>query len=242
MQRTIIRPYSRPWYKRAWGVFALACIFVIFTLSLASAIYVFTVYSRLKSGKISLEDIFGVSGAQTTKMIYGDNRPVLGNREAPIVFAVFMDYECPFCKDASRVINTLLLDENYKTRVKFVIRHFPVTALHPNALTAAMAVECAYSLEKFAEMHNALFDAATPLTKTHLKRIAKLVQLDTDAFNKCLETQKFLSIIEKDMTDGITIGITSTPGFVIGDRILEGAPTLEELKKAVDLLYTSSTS
>src|SRR3990172_10551223 len=71
-----------------------------------------------------------------------------GNGE--IMLIEFSDYECPFCGDFERDVMARLR-QNYSDKVTFVFRHLPETELHPNALNAAIAAECAREQDNFIE-------------------------------------------------------------------------------------------
>ncbi|MEK0346606.1 MAG: thioredoxin domain-containing protein, partial [Nitrosopumilus sp.] len=88
-----------------------------------------------------------------------DNDPIIGNPDAPITIIEFSDFQCPFC--ARFYTQTLpLIHEEYieQGKVKLVFRDFPIQSIHPNALPASVAAECANEQGKFKEMHDTLFE------------------------------------------------------------------------------------
>ncbi len=220
-------------------VFFILLLGIFFSVSIASGIYVYTVYKGLRSGKITPEQIFGTSQGQNKDGIFGEGRPIVGNNSAPIVFVVFIDYECEFCREASSAINAFIRDPYYGDKARFVMRQFPVTKLHPHALDAAMGAECAHEQGKFLEMNNALFGTEESLSGYAIKNIAKNIGLNSQQFNTCFDEKRYIELIKQDMSDGIDIGIQSTPAFLVKNRIIEGAPTLENIKQAVDYLSGS---
>jgi predicted DsbA family dithiol-disulfide isomerase len=40
--------------------------------------------------------------------------------------------------------------------------------------------------------------------------------MDTNAFNSCLQSERYLSEIDKDAKDAASIQLTGTPSFIIG--------------------------
>ena len=88
-----------------------------------------------------------------------DNDPIIGNPNAPVTIIEFSDFQCPFC--ARFHIQTLpAIIEEYinEDKVKLVFRDFPIQSIHPNALPASVAAECANEQGKFKEMHDILFE------------------------------------------------------------------------------------
>jgi protein-disulfide isomerase len=71
---------------------------------------------------------------------------------------VFSDFECPFCgrfaKDTLPTIRTEYVDNG---QFQLAFRHLPLTTLHPRALPAAVAAECAAAEGVFWVYHDLLF-------------------------------------------------------------------------------------
>ena len=149
--------------------------------------------------------------------------PSEGKSSAPITLVEFTDFQCPFC--GRHYTQTYAqIKKNYVDtgKVKYELRNFPLTSIHPNAMIGAEAATCAEKQGKFWEMHDQLFgNQQTWSTEKDptatLEGYAKQLGLNTADFNKCLTGHETDAEIQKDMTDGNSAGITGTPGFwVIG--------------------------
>jgi protein-disulfide isomerase len=73
-----------------------------------------------------------------------DNDPIIGNPNAPITIIEFSDFQCPFCarfhiQTLPAIINEYVNDG----KVKLVFRDFLIQSIHPNAVPASIAAECA---------------------------------------------------------------------------------------------------
>src|SRR4051794_35568104 len=86
----------------------------------------------------------------------------IGPANAPVTVVEYGDFECPNCKQAAPVVRLLL--KRWGARIRFVFRHYPLAEVHPHALQAAEAAECAGGQGKFWPMHDTLFD-----NQLHLK-------------------------------------------------------------------------
>ena len=176
-----------------------------------------------------------------------DNDPIIGNPNAPITIIEFSDFQCPFC--AKFHIQTLpkIMDEYIKEgTVKLVFRDFPIQSIHPNALPASVAAECANEQGKFKEMHDKLFDKQNEWNNKNTDNViisfnqyALEIGLEEEKFDSCLKNGKYIEEIQKDLYDGKAYGISGTPGFFIGnDKIgfveLKGAQPFESFKKVID--------
>lgn len=180
--------------------------------------------------------------------ISADDDPVRGNADASITIIEFSDFQCPFC--ARFHIQTLpLLLENYidAGKAKLVYRDFPIQGIHPNAIPAAAAAECADEQGKYWEYHDKLFEnqnqwnqLETPDAVSIFGQYAKEIELNQEQFDVCLTTGKYIDEIRKDLDDGREYGVSGTPGFFIGNEELgfvelKGAQPFENFQKVLDL-------
>jgi len=218
--------------------------------------------SNLNSNQISEEDLEAVIAklelkilqnqlptdqSKLTMTISVDNDPIIGNPDAPITIIEFSDFQCPFC--ARFYTQTLpLIHEEYiePGKVKLVFRDFPIQSIHPNAVPAAVASECANEQDKFKEMHDMLFEKQNEWSRqetsdvlSSFRQYAKIIQLQQEVFDSCLISGKYMEEIKKDLDDGKNYGVSGTPGFFVGnDQIgyekLIGAQPFDSFKKIID--------
>jgi protein-disulfide isomerase len=60
------------------------------------------------------------------------------------------------------------------------------------------------------------------------------VGLDQKKFDECLAKQEFKAVIDKDIADGASVGVSGTPAFFINGRMLSGAQPFEKFKEVID--------
>ena len=101
-------------------------------------------------------------------------------------------------------------------KLKYVFFDYPLEAIHPYALKAAEAVQCAGDQDKLWEMHDRLFANQNALTPVQLKQHAAAIGLDGTKFDACLTSGEHESNIRSDLAVGARIGISATPSFGIG--------------------------
>ncbi|KER06129.1 Na antiporter NhaA 2 protein [Marine Group I thaumarchaeote SCGC AAA799-E16] len=187
--------------------------------------------SDLKNAFAKLEEKIGTNTQPSIQpntqpiRVSVDDDPMKGNPNAPITIIEFSDYECPFC--GKFYTDTLpLIEENYINtgKVNFVYRDFPIQSIHPNAVSAAMAAECADDQEMFWPYHDMIFENKSTWEKqrgqnlvNELAQYAVVLGLDVEEFTACLESNKHLDEIKNDLQDGQSYGISGTPGFFIGN-------------------------
>jgi len=176
-----------------------------------------------------------------------DSDPVIGDTDAPITIIEFSDFQCPFCaRFHVQTLPTIMDEYINKGTVKLVFRDFPIQSIHPNAVPASVAAECANEQGKFEEMYDTLFEKQNEWNNQEMSKALDLfsqyaseMQLEQKEFDSCLKNGKYIEEIKKDLDDGRAYGISGTPGFFIGnERIgfveLKGAQPFESFKKVID--------
>jgi protein-disulfide isomerase len=162
----------------------------------------------------------------------------------------FADFQCPFC--SKHAIDTLprIKEQLIQSgRVRYVALHYPIEAIHPQALTAASAAECAGQQERFWEMHETLFANSRALARADLLRYAQELNLAQEDFDACLDRDDTRESIRADFAEGTRFGVTGTPSFFVGivktdgsiDLVkrINGSASFEVFAKEVDDVESS---
>ncbi len=137
-----------------------------------------------------------------------------GNEQATTMLMEFSDFQCPYCQRVQPTINKLV--NTYGDRVAFGYRHFPLD-FHDDADDASIAIECARDQGKFESMHDLLFKQQQDQSREELVDLASEIEIgDMVTFKACLESNKYETRVARDMQVGQSVGITGTPGFIIG--------------------------
>ena len=157
--------------------------------------------------------------------------PSKGPEDAPVTIIEFSDFQCPFCSRVNPALDKVL--ETYGDDVRVVFRQFPL-GIHPQAPKAAEAALCAHEQGKFWEMHDALFADQRNLQVPALKEKAASLGIDTEAFNACLDEDRYADKVEEDFEAGRRAGVSGTPALFINGRFLSGAQPFEEFARIID--------
>ena len=156
----------------------------------------------------------------------------LGPEHAPVTMVEFGDFECPNCKQAAPVVRLML--DRFAGRVRFAFRHFPLEEVHPHAMHAAEAAECAGAQGKFWPMHDLLFENQSHLKLPQLRGYAERLGLDMDRYTAEMNDRIYLQRIREHMQSGHDSGVRSTPGFFVNGSIQDVSFGLNALLVAVD--------
>jgi protein-disulfide isomerase len=114
--------------------------------------------------------------------------------------------------------------------MRFAFRHFPLTRIHPHALTAAAAAEAAALQGRFWDMHELLFHRQKALEDADLLRYAARLGLDAAAFDRDRTSSTVAGRIRRDVDSGLASGqVLGTPTLFIDGVVHRGGydpPTL----------------
>ncbi len=147
-------------------------------------------------------------------------RLVKENGETEVTVVNFSDMECPACKRAHELTNSL-----YNTPgVKVVFRHFPLS-IHRYASMTASAVEAARQKGKGWEMIDLLYSkqkewSAEPKIEEKLTEYAVSLGLDGKTFRKDLNSASVSAAVQEDIKVGDNLKLSGTPTiFVNGEQV-----------------------
>ncbi|MCV7056593.1 DsbA family protein [Mycolicibacterium gilvum] len=163
----------------------------------------------------------------------------LGEVDAPVVMVMFADYRCPFCAKFSRDTEPQLVERfvsNGTLRLEW--RDFPIFG--DQSMLAARAGRAAAEQGKFWDFNHAVFAVApdrghADLTEDALIGFAEQAGVpDLDKFTAGMRGPTFDAAINADLTQATSLGVPSTPAFIVnGDPILGAQPT-EDFERAIE--------
>ena len=164
------------------------------------------------------------------------NDAIFGNKDAKVKVVIFSDFQCPYCKVFYKSLRDVM--KNYKDSVLFSFKEFPLTEIHLQSESAALASMCAQEQGKFWEYADILYAKQSQWGETKdnasFKSYAQNLRLNTNDFNGCLDNKKYQDKINADITEAQNFGITGTPTIFIGDKVETGALSAEDLKKDIE--------
>jgi protein-disulfide isomerase len=158
----------------------------------------------------------------------------IGPENALVTVTEYGDFQCPNCKQAAPAVKLLL--HHFKSRIRFVYRHFPLEEVHPHALHAAEAAEAASGQGKFWPMHDLLFENQPHLTPPQLRNYAERLELDLARYTADMNDQVYLQRIREHMLSGRESGVRATPTFFVNREIRDVSFGLGSLFDAVEMV------
>lgn len=164
-----------------------------------------------------------------------------GDPEAPMVVVEFSDFQCPFCQRHTLQTQPVLDEEFVDSgEVMWVFKHFPVQSTHPQAVSAALASECAGQQEAFWPMHDLLFETMSNWSNSgvdeYMLDLAGQLGLDVDALAACMDAPETSEAVQEDLLEGSAF-VRGTPTFVVlfegQGRLIPGALPADQFVPAL---------
>jgi protein-disulfide isomerase len=159
------------------------------------------------------------------------NSPSIGPANAPVTIVEFGDYQSPFNPKVQGALQQTR--EKYGDQLRLVFKDFPQLT-SKDGMVAAEAARCAGEQGKFWQFQDALYDDQTKLAVPDLKAHAQQLGLDSQKFNSCLDSGKYSGAIEKDIEDGMRIGIRGAPTFIINGNLRVGIQSAAGFAASID--------
>ena len=150
-----------------------------------------------------------------------------GNAKGDVTVVEYFDYNCGYCRASLPIIDKLVASD---PKVRVVFRDLPILA--PSSGIAAQMSIAAARAGRFKPFHDALY-AAGPVTQATIAAAARTAGLDPATLGRDAQSPAVVDLVRENLAAQRTLGLTGTPSFVIGDRLLTGAQPLEDLQAAI---------
>lgn len=154
--------------------------------------------------------------------------PVSGNMDGDVTIVEFFDYRCGYCKRVAGAVTQLQQED---PGVRIVYKDFPI--LGEISVFAAQAALASQKQGKHKAFHEALLAAEKDLTRDEVMGIAERVGMDIKELEADLKAVDWQGVIDRNRALARALGISGTPGFIIGYEVYPGALELHDLKALV---------
>lgn len=164
-------------------------------------------------------------GKRQQDLLNDPSSPISGNLSGDLTLVEFYDYRCGYCKRAADAVTQLQKED---PRVRVIYKDFPILG-EPSEL-AAKAALASKAQGKHQAFHEALLASNGDMTKESILAIAQKVGLDAKRLVADMANPEWQAVIEKNRALASQLGISGTPGFIVGTELVPGALDLKGLK------------
>ncbi|MGH3427539.1 MAG: thioredoxin domain-containing protein [Mycobacteriales bacterium] len=143
----------------------------------------------------------------------------LGAANAPVTVDVFLDYECPHCREFERKTAGYFGKQVQSGTVKLV--YHPISILNGYSVWAAAAAGCASDQGKLQQFTREVYRQEGTLDRDDLVTVGKNIGLNSPQFSRCVQ-----DVTYKNWALGLTvvadaIGINSTPTVLVNGGLID---------------------
>lgn len=128
-------------------------------------------------------------------------------------------------------------------KLKIVLKELPI--LGPGSLDAARVAVAVRMQDpgeqKYVAFHQALLGNLGPASREKALAVAKDQGLDMARLDQDMASDEIVATIKEDVQLASAVGITGTPGYVIGKRVVYGAVGIAELKRHITAARGATT-
>ena len=178
------------------------------------------------------------------------DRNAMGDPNAPVKIVEYSDFQCPYCRVFWEDTEAQIVENYIKTgKVYFTYRSMgnwvsdninqSLNTTNAESQDAAHAAYCAGDENKYWEYHDMLFtnwngENEGAFARRRLDAFAETLGLDMAAFKTCMDSDKFMDLVQQDGVDGLQAGVNGTPSFVINGKLVEGAQPFSVFQQEIE--------
>ncbi|MDB5682184.1 MAG: DsbA family protein [Sphingomonas bacterium] len=151
-----------------------------------------------------------------------------GNPNGDVTVVEYLDYNCTYCRASLPVVDQLIAAD---PKVKVIYRELPVLSLQSE--TAARYAIVAGRQGKYRALHAALY-AGGPLTEASMDKALVTAGLDPVKVKAEAKDASVEAAIKTNLSLMRPLGLTGTPSWVIGDRVVSSVMSVEDMRAAVE--------
>ena len=182
------------------------------------------------------EAINALQTREVTKMLDSNREAIetpygsawAGAKDGDVTLVEFFDYNCPYCRVSYPDVQRMLKED---PKLRIVYRDFPV--LGPASDEAALASLSAARQGRYTAFYGRSFTAPGRPDHERTIQMIRAAGLNEMRTAREMNSAALKAEIKKNLDLGRALGLTGTPSYVVGNRILSGAVGYDELKKAV---------
>jgi protein-disulfide isomerase len=224
--------HFRSWYKKWWGITILVISGLILIGLASAAFYVYDEVKKIQSNQSV--DYLKAQHQAYEDLISGPGGYTLGSLNPKITIIEFTDFACPFCQQSATEMRELM--EQYKDKIKLVVRDYPI---HDTSINLALAARCAGEQGKYWEAYDSIFInqenlKSTTTIEADISDWSKFMELDTEKFTACFSERRYVDLIKRDYDDGNKLQIQGTPTWFINNYPITGYYSRDKFKELFD--------
>ena len=172
-----------------------------------------------KMEKVNAEKMASALKENAKELFQSPTAPVAGNPKGDVTIVEFFDYNCGYCKKALPDLAALVQSDK---NVRVVLKEFPI--LSAGSAEASKVALAAKMQGKYWDFHLAMLSIQGQANEASALKVAEKVGLDMTRLKKDMGSAEVKKEIDDTKKLAQAMGIQGTPHFLVGDKIIAGAP------------------
>lgn len=197
---------------------------------------------RAQEDKKTQQQVQQTISKYAKELFHASTSPVLGNANGDISVIVFSDYQCPYCKRISPMVDAAIKDNK---NLRVVFKELPVFG--ENSEFAARAALAAQQQGKYLNLHEGLMQSKGQLSNAKTIDIAKNTGLDMTKLKTDMSSDAVADELKRNLMLANALQLSGTPAFIVAKTptssttkgqvfLIPGAIDQKTLQKVLDQL------
>ena len=168
----------------------------------------------------------------SSKILDDRNSYSYGDKNSKTTIVEFVDYNCGYCKRNHNIIMKFLKNND---NVRYIVKELPI--LGERSILASKVAILIYLVDGpdvYKKFFNFLMTHKNQLTFKILKSFASKAGSTIKDFDNQINIKKVNSVITSNLLLAEKLSINGTPSFIIGNSIIRGFISSEELQEIID--------
>ena len=171
---------------------------------------------KIKSNLDSLNDI--------------SNGMYAGNKNSQKVIIKFFDFNCSYCKKAYPDMEKIVR----KADIKVIYKNFPILSENSVYLAKVAILIAEQGVQKFNKFYKFINETKGRISEEKLMKIVNELKINLNDLKNEDINQRIEKKLKKDIDLANKLGLRGTPAFVVGEEIIFGYISSDELMKKIN--------
>jgi protein-disulfide isomerase len=172
------------------------------------------------------------------------HRAALGNPAGAITIVEYMDFQCPYCRQARATLVDLM--QAHAGQIRLIVKHTPLEE-HSEAMPTALVFEAIARRDPDAafRFYDDVFEHQSRLSADgddFLRLAAARAGVDGAQAMAVSRSPEIRAVIDSDMAEAHSFGLEGTPCFLVNGVPIIGAQPLSTFERVISRTMDSSRS
>jgi protein-disulfide isomerase len=154
--------------------------------------------------------------------------PTSAANEAAVTIVEFFDYRCGYCKRVQNTVETIAAAPD----VRIIYKELPI--LGPESILAAKAALAAQKQGSYRKFHDVLMGWPGAITLESIENLSNSIGMDFERLKTDMQSPQINSLLSRNDELASSLGVQSTPTFIIGGELVSGALSLDAFQSLID--------